>query len=302
VNESLLFNAIHEACAEHQSPQGVASLADYFRKREEARSSRVLLAEDNEVNQNVLSSILERAGHSVEIAPDGEKALDILTGRDNDFDIVVLDMNMPNISGLDVLKAYRFMDTSMKLPVVMLSANALPETIEACRQAGAHDYLTKPVDAMRLVETIDRLTQPLTETRNGLADIEQFPAAKTAGAQSWHYLDTQTLENVQEISSNPESFQSLCRQFIDYGTQQLAALRDSSSSNDQDAFLAVLHDLKGSAGTLGAESLRKISAEAEGRPQQALDHASMTLLTDRLTMVFQGTCLELERYLKLNSH
>ena len=302
VNESLLFNAVHEARAEHHLSQGVTSLADYFRERQEMQSSRVLLAEDNEVNQNVLTSILERAGHQVEIASDGEVALDILTERDSDFDIVVLDMNMPNLSGLDVLKAYRFMDTSMKLPVVMLSANALPETIEACRQAGAHDYLTKPVDAKSLVETIDRFTQPVTEGRKDHVDIEPFPTAKSAGAQAWRFIDTRTLKNIQEVSHKPDFLQRLCRQFMDDGTQKLAALRKFSASNDKDAFLAVLHEFKGSAGTLGGESLRKISAEAEHRPQEALDHASMTLLADRLAKVFQGTCRELERYLKLHPH
>jgi two-component system sensor histidine kinase RpfC len=177
VNESLLFNAVHEACAEHQLSPGVASMADYFTKRQVARSARVLVAEDNEVNQTVLRAILERAGHQVHIAGDGEEALDILTERDTDFDIVILDMNMPKISGLDVLKTYRFMETEMNMPVIMLSADALPRTIEECKQAGADDYLTKPVDAKRLVEVIDKLSQPAKVHDSGTADIQPFPAA-----------------------------------------------------------------------------------------------------------------------------
>ncbi|MGB5339899.1 MAG: ATP-binding protein, partial [Gammaproteobacteria bacterium] len=169
VNESLLFNAVHEACAEHQLSPGVASMADYFTKRQEIPSSRVLVAEDNEVNQTVLRAILERAGHQVRIAGDGEEALDILAERDTDFDIVILDMNMPNISGLDVLKIYRFMDTEKKIPVIMLSADALPGTIEECKQAGADDYLTKPVDAKRLVETIDKFSRPAKEDVSDIA-------------------------------------------------------------------------------------------------------------------------------------
>ncbi|MGB5339876.1 MAG: ATP-binding protein, partial [Gammaproteobacteria bacterium] len=225
VNESLLFNAVHEACAEHQLSPGVASIADYFTTREDARSAHVLLAEDNEVNQAVLRAILERAGHQVHIAVDGEEALDILNERDTDFDIVILDMNMPQVSGLDVLKAYRFMETEMNMPVIMLSANALPGTIEECKQAGADEYLTKPVDAKRLVEAVDNLTRPAKEHSNGIADIQPFPTAKEPGTLAWRFIDSETLDNLKKLSPSPDFVQRILWQFTSEGEKHLAALQ-----------------------------------------------------------------------------
>lgn len=135
-----------------------SSFSDCYKRRSEDRSLHVLVAEDNAINQAVLETILERIGHQVCIANDGEEALDILTERDTDFDLVILDINMPKVSGLDVLKAYRCMETEAKMPIIMLSANALPETIEQCKRAGADEYLTKPVNSKRLAEVIDRVT------------------------------------------------------------------------------------------------------------------------------------------------
>ena len=302
VNESLLFNAIHEACTEHQLTQGVTSLSDYFRRREEARNLRVLLAEDNEVNQTVLSAILERAGHQLQIAGDGEEALDILTVRDTDFDIVILDMNMPKISGLDVLKAYHFMDTDMKIPVIMLSANALPETIEECRRAGADDYLTKPVDAKSLVDAIDRISRPAKVHDGYTADITPFPAVRDADGPAWHYIDPASLVELEKVSRRPDFLQELFRQFMGDGEGHLAALGEVSSANDRDGFLRIVHTFKGSAAAIGADTIVKICAEAEHGQQQGLDRTAMSDQVTRLRQVFQGTCRELDSYLEHARH
>ncbi|MGB5472918.1 MAG: ATP-binding protein [Gammaproteobacteria bacterium] len=298
VNESLLFNAVHEACAEHSPVPGVASMADYFRKRDAARGARVLVAEDNEVNQTVLRAILEHAGHQVHIAGDGEEALDVLTERDTDFDIVILDMNMPKISGLDVLKAYHFMDTEMNMPVIMLSANALPETIGECRQAGANDYLTKPVDARSLIEAIDRLTRPVRAHDSGVADIQPFPAAKEIARPAWRCIDPESLDNLKKLSPRPDFVQRVLKQFMHDGEKHLAALQDASSSNDQEAFLEIVHAFKGSAATLGASSVARQCVEAENKQPQELDRASMNDYVGRLSAVFHGSCKELEAYLE----
>ena len=298
INESLLFNAVHEACAEHLLSPGVASMADYFTKREAARSSRVLVAEDNEVNQTVLRAILERAGHQVHMVSDGEEALDMLTERDTDFDIVILDINMPKISGLDVLKTYRFMETGMNMPVIMLSADALPRTIDECKHAGADDYLTKPVNAKCLVEAIDRLSRPAKEHDSGIADIQPFPASKAADRLAWRFIDLDSLENLKKLSSEPDFIKSLLRQFMGDGKKRLAALEDVSSSNNQEGFLQIVHEFKGTAATVGVSLITQMCDEAESRQRQELDRSSMADYVARLAKVFQSSCKEIEVYLQ----
>jgi two-component system sensor histidine kinase RpfC len=202
-----------------------------------------------------------------------------------------------------VLKAYRFIETKSDRPVIMLSANALPATIAECRQAGADDYLTKPVDAKSLMEAIDRLTRPLKEDQTGVADIQPFPVARAAGRsrQNWRYIDAESLSSLEKDVASPDFLPRVLRQFIGDGERRLAELRDVSCSNDQRAFLKIVHALKGSAATVGVDSITKMCVEAEQRSQE-LDRSTMANYVARLSRVFQGACAELQLYLERTRH
>ena len=115
----------------------------------ERRRLSVLVAEDNPVNRKVTAKILERAGHQSKLVENGDQALDALdTGR---FDIVLMDVNMPGTSGLDVTKIYRMAHIGdPHLPIVALTADATTETRHLSEEAGMDAYVTKPVEAARL--------------------------------------------------------------------------------------------------------------------------------------------------------
>ena len=114
------------------------------------------MAEDNRTNQKVVKAILERAGHGVVLADDGQAALERLE-RER-FDLVLMDLGMPGLGGMEAVKLLRFLKDPAELPpIVALSADATPESREACRRLGFSEYLTKPVDPGELVAAIDRL-------------------------------------------------------------------------------------------------------------------------------------------------
>ena len=114
------------------------------------------MAEDNAINRRVIEKILQRAGHDAIFAADGDEALDLLDRMR--FDIVLMDMNMPAISGLDVARMYRFTHTDRPhLPIVALTAEATEAARRQCADAGMDAFLTKPVDPKALFATIDRL-------------------------------------------------------------------------------------------------------------------------------------------------
>lgn len=297
LNESLLFNTLHALCAEHQLSPGVTSMYDYLLQRQEVRNLRILVAEDNEVNQTVVRAILERAGHDVQIASDGEEALDILAEKDTDFNVMILDMNMPKVSGLDVLKFYRFMETQSNTPVIMLSANALPETIEECTQAGADAYLTKPLDARRLIDTIDKLTRPVKQKIENLAEIQPIVLAQEPGKSAWRHIDKDLLDNLKRCSPKADFVEMMFKQFVHDGEKHLTALRGVSASNDQEAFLKIMHEFKGSAATVGLSSIAKLCIEVENEQRQVLDNSSMSHYVAKLEAVFQDSCKEVEIYL-----
>jgi len=293
INESLLFNAIHEACVGKQIGSGVASVADYHRKREEAKTLRILVAEDNEVNQTVIRALLERVGHQAVIVDDGEEALDILTERQGEFDLAILDMNMPNLSGLDVLKAYRFMEVGDHLPIIMLSANALPEAISECVEAGADEYLTKPIETKKLIEVLDSFSQPEKEPDGG-GVVQAFPAI--IEKPQWHYINVEPLEELRGFASRQGFIQELLGKFMKSGKQHLDALSDSASENDGVSFQDAVHALKGSSGTVGATSIYQLCDELERGPHD-LNSGVMENHTIMLTELFDKSCKEFDQYL-----
>lgn len=120
---------------------------------------RVLLAEDNPVNQKVVATYLERRGHAVTVVANGQAALDVLR-EDADFDVILMDMQMPVLDGVGATRAIRAMPgLAGTLPIIGLTANAFPEDAARCFDAGMNDFISKPVDFTRLLETITRLSQ-----------------------------------------------------------------------------------------------------------------------------------------------
>ncbi|WP_374561963.1 PAS domain-containing protein [Ideonella sp.] len=123
---------------------------DYLMARH--RGARILVAEDNPVNQDVARQILELAGLQVDLAEDGEQALRMLQERD--YALVLMDMQMPVMDGLQATRAIRHHPRWVRLPVVAMTANALGEDRELCLQAGMNDHVAKPVNPDRLYATL----------------------------------------------------------------------------------------------------------------------------------------------------
>jgi two-component system sensor histidine kinase RpfC len=293
INESLLFNAIHEVCVGKKIDSGMTAMADYHRKKDDAKSLRVLVAEDNEVNQTVIRELLERLGNQVLMVDDGEEALDALTEREGEFDLAILDMNMPNLSGLDVLKAYRFMELKGHLPIIMLSANALPEMIAECREAGADDYLTKPIETKNLIKVLDGFSQPEKEPGGG-GVVQAFPALKEKSV--WHYINIEPLEELKGFATREGFVQTLLGKFVSAGEKHLVALENAASENDGASFQDIVHTLKGSAGTVGATSIYQICDELE-RGQRDLSPSGMESHAAMLADLFDKSRKEFDRYL-----
>lgn len=161
-DDEVLERALHMALRAGDNGRGAAGRVTLVAER----PAKVLLVEDNRTNQHVIGKILEHAGHQVSIAESGETCLESLeSGR---FDIVLLDLNMPGMSGFDTLKMLRFMLPIAELPpVVALTADATAETKEAALSLGFSAYVTKPVDAPQLLAVIDRLSR--AEAAGGMA-------------------------------------------------------------------------------------------------------------------------------------
>ncbi|MFT3791769.1 MAG: ATP-binding protein [Rudaea sp.] len=243
---------------EAASNQNVISFDDPFiRHRARVPQMSILIADDQQANLTVLKRILEKSGHKVQQVSDAEEVLDRL--EHSRYDAVVIDMHMPGLSGLDVLRHARFMQAGSEVtPFIVLSADATPEMKQACDQAGAKAFLTKPIATPLLLETLAEIA---------LGGAESAPS-KSAKPQS----STIAFEASQVLSRDvlDDISQQFGREFLDLFveecmrdlTKNFAALEKVAMTSNWDDFRDVCHAIKGVAGNIGATGLAALASDA----------------------------------------
>jgi len=247
----------------------VVSFDDPFiRHRAKVRSLRVLVADDQQANRTVLTRILERAGHKVQQACDGEEALDQLE-QDN-IDIAIVDMHMPRLSGLDVIRQLRYMQAGgRKTPVIVLSADATAQAARDAEDAGAPAFLTKPVMVGRLLETIADLVSPakLPQVRP-LSDIAR-PSINSA-----------VLEELAGMQLGETFLREFVEQCIKDGNQCVSDLKRHGASRDWAECRETAHALKGIAENLGAQLVAERCQQIMRASDEALARELPKLLAE----------------------
>jgi len=254
-----LFNVLHSISSADEVREGVVRLQDYAKRDQGARRLSVLVADDNPTNREVLGRILERAGHATTLVADGDLALDAMEA--GQFDIVLLDRNMPGLSGLETLQAIRLMTRGReRLPVVMLSADVTLEARKECLEAGADSFIAKPVEALRLLDELRNLTSGKgkeAERPSASASAAFAPAPLPAQAEA---ANAETLAHLEELGSTPDFLERLIGVFIADSQSLLAKMEASVAARNFGEFRAHLHAMKGSAASIGTERLTRLCA------------------------------------------
>jgi len=273
VNTALLFNAIH-AVVSQDMPHNVVSLANRFKAQAgQAGRLRILVAEDNPVNQRVIRGVLEHAGFEAFLAHDGEEALAMLESDDQAYNLAIIDMHMPQLSGPEVVQRWRFMEEG-HLPIIMLTADARAEAQTVCKEAGADSFLTKPVNSRELVDMIARLAskQPVTPA------IAAPPALPDE-------LDESVLNDLAQLGGHA-FVKDLLASFEEDSERSMRDIERALASQDYGQWHHQLHMLKGGASDVGANRLAQLCTEAErikpyelvgGRARQKLDEVRFSL-------------------------
>ncbi|MBZ5660963.1 MAG: response regulator [Acidobacteriia bacterium] len=156
VKRSDLLDAINAVLGSKSSAQANSSLVTVHSLRENRGRLRILLAEDNPTNQLLAMRLLEKRGHEVTVAGNGEEALEALEKRA--FDLVLMDVQMPGLDGLQATQAIRKNErkTGKHIPIIAMTAHAMVGDMERCLKAGMDDYITKPIRPQQLAELMDR--------------------------------------------------------------------------------------------------------------------------------------------------
>ena len=286
VDKTMLFNALHFVQPDDAGDRGVASLASRYQQKLEGRQKlRVLIAEDNAINQKVIGRILERAGHAARIVENGEKALDAL--EEQSFDLILMDLQMPVMGGLEAAKLYRLAHTrGPRVPIVALTADATPEAAKACAEAGMDACLTKPIETKRLLEMIGTLVPAAKRPAGGAPAAHTSPAAAPARARETRPpLDPATIEELKSLGGSGDFFEKLIGIFLEAGEQKIRELERAAAGRNYGRFRDIAHAMKGSAGQVGAFPLMEICHEFS-RIGPANHEEEATALVERLKEEF----------------
>ncbi|MCZ6883429.1 MAG: ATP-binding protein [Gammaproteobacteria bacterium] len=284
-----LFNAIHAAQSVKVTDSNVVTMAEHYSRQAGANILNILVAEDNVINQKVIQGILRHAGHSVRIVETGEMALDVLSTDLDKIDMLILDKNMPERSGIEVVKSLRFMDTTLSMPVIMLTADATPEAREECINAGANAFLTKPINVKELLEKIALLSRNIH--RESASNNRHKVAAKNLLANDYPespWFNETVLHELSLLGDEPNFIKSLVENFIGDGTRHIERISDAAS-NDYLEFREALHALKGSSVELGANKLVDICLKCEALKPYDIGTDRIQSMVSEITRVFNLT-------------
>ena len=247
---SQLYNALVRMVAEGDVEPAAAAEAE--RPGHGASSLRILLAEDNAVNQKVALRLLERLGYAADVASNGLEAIDAL--ERTQYDVVLMDVQMPELDGLDASRRIceRWPDTRPR--IVAMTANALPEDREACFAAGMDDYVAKPIRSDALAEALRRVRQ-------------LGPAAVPSAVDADARLDGDALESLRELGGDDFLAEVIDTFLADVGTL-LATLRRALDEGDAAEVRRVAHTLKSNGATLGATEFTELCRALEQQAKE----------------------------------
>ncbi len=224
---------------------------------------RVLVVEDNELNQLVARGMVERLGFATDVAGNGVEALEALGRRT--YDVVLMDCHMPVMDGFAATERIREVERGRtRTPVVALTASALAADRERCLAAGMDDYVAKPIDPDALAAVLERWTPEPGAPSGGDATAGPGGAA-LAVVPDEHHIDPAQIEGLSELRT-PDGG-SLLATFISSFTRRadnrLATIRSCAVSADDEALAMAAHELRGSAATIGAVRVAALCAELE---------------------------------------
>ena len=224
----------------------VIAFADPFlRHRARVRSMSILVADDHEANRMVLQRLLQKAGHRVLCVNGGEAVLDAMA--ESDFDAAIVDLHMPGMSGLDMLKELRVMQAggAPRTPVLVLSADVTPDAIQRCQQAGAHTFLAKPVVAVRLLDTLAEIAS----NRDLKPSAPIVVRTLTGGTDG--VLDSGVLDELASLGMGDGFEREFVRQCLGDAESCMRKAHAEGEAMDWVQFREQAHAIKGVASNLG---------------------------------------------------
>jgi len=248
---------------------------------------RVLLVDDSEMNLEVASRILARVGASVETRVNGQEALERLRAGSNDFDIVLMDVQMPVLDGNQAARKIRTELGLTDLPIIALTAGALLAERQRSLDAGMNDFLSKPFEVRALIRTIQRhAAKALTRAHAPSVDIDTSQVNEN---DVWPDIDGIDMADVRSrVGDDLSSFERMLRAFSREYRQCNFDYSQRTGAEELGTLKALLHKLRGTAGTLGAKQVEHLAGDVEIRLKRNPDASQLDARSTLLLIELQA--------------
>jgi two-component system sensor histidine kinase/response regulator len=274
VNPSLLFDCVVRVLG--APPARVPRLIDAPSATEASlaciRGARILLVEDNELNQEVATELLRDAGFVVDLAENGQVALDKVQA--NDYDVVLMDMQMPVMDGMTATRRIRDLPNHHDLPIVAMTANAMAADREACLAAGMNDHVAKPIEPQDLFESLLKWIRPRAAMGH---DLPQH----TTPVVSIELPDIAGLDQaagLRRVLGKKALYLSMLRKFVAGQQSFVQDVQSALDSSDWARAERLAHTLKSVAGNISLASVQQAAAELEAAIHQRHAHGGILAL------------------------
>ena len=254
--------------------------------------ARILLVEDNEINQQLALELLESAGLTVDVANNGREAIEMVETAGQPYSMVLMDIQMPEMDGYEATRRIRLDPRFSALPILAMTAHALVEDQQKTSASGMNDHITKPIDPQVMFKTMSRYLRQAPVSSQTLAfrrkrsvergDIPFIPGVDVTGA-------------LYRLNNNAKLYLQLLEKFILNQSGTAAAIESALVSGDRSLAERLAHTTKGVAGNIGANRVQEVAEELT----DSIRHNALTELTHEILQRFSREMADLVAALKL---
>ncbi|SBS35665.1 Signal transduction histidine-protein kinase BarA [Marinomonas aquimarina] len=250
----------------------------------------ILIAEDNEINQLVISEIFNHWGIPFQLVDNGRDAIKAV--QHQQFDLVLMDIQMPIMDGYEACKGIRALGgVYAHLPIIAVTANTAHQDIQRALQAGMNDHVSKPIKRQQLKDVIQKQLQLGQQTEQSDAQAEHSSASDDLAQKLIEALPNIAVEQALERLGVEASFYlQLLKSFKDSAEQHISEAQDSLQRGDFNTLLRIMHTIKGVAGNLGAQSLFEQATQLElDAKQQTMTSDALHQMAEDIRLICQAT-------------
>lgn len=299
VKQSELFDSIVRVLGVNSAEPEADAEAHNLATVDQQRPLRVLLAEDNIVNQRLAIGVLEKHGHQVTVVNNGQAAIEALA--EQTFDLVLMDVQMPVLDGMEATRRIRQEEetTGLHQPIIAMTAHAMKGDREACLEAGMDEYIAKPIRISAMLEKFVTVMNRFSESNPENARQVRQPEPEQATSQApasltmEHAIDWQRATAV--VGGDPQLLREITTVFINEQQGLLRSIHQACKSKNYDQLFRTAHTLKGASASVAANSAKRVAGMLEQAAKTGDQEVIAGLVSD-LEVQLQAVVADIRRH------